>query len=297
MRRACSIFLLSVLVGTHTASARELTEKSIRELRLMVVEFINQDRENASTPPVVYSEPLSLLADAHCREMLREGYTSHWNRAGWKPYMRYSQGGITDHTSENISSLSSTRFEVTFDAVKAALTERHEGLIGEVPPYDQHRKNILDPHHTHVGIGVAYSKAGLRMIQIFARRYVSLEPIPTKQGPSSSVQLKGKVLEPGLDLQAISVFYEPLPEEMSLAQLMGTYSYALPADEKIYRTRLPSIMRYADGTRGSVEVRGRSFSQTISIPSRKGVYTLVVWLEKENEVRGFTATNATVFVE
>ena len=65
----------------------------------------------------------------------------------------------------------------------------------------------------------------------------------------------------------------------------------------IYRTRLPSIMRYADGTRGSVEVRGRSFSQTISIPSRKGVYTLVVWLEKESETRGFMATNATVFVE
>ena len=105
------------------------------------------------------------------------------------------------------------------------------------------------------------------------------------------------MLVPGYDLQAISVFYEPLPEEMSLAQLMGTYSYSLPVDEKIYRTRLPSIMRYADGTRGSVEVRGRSFSQTISIPSRKGVYTLVVWLERESEIRGFTVTNATVFVE
>ena len=263
----------------------------------MVVEFINQDREKASAQPVVYSEPLSLLADEHCREMLREGYTSHWNRAGWKPYMRYSQGGVTDHTSENIASMNSTGFEVSFDSVKAELTARHESLIGEEPPYDQHRQNILDPHHTHVGIGVAYSRAGLRMIQIFARRYVSLEPIPKRQGRSSSVQLKGQVLVPGYDLQAISVFYEPLPEEMSLAQLMGTYSYALPADEKIYRTRLPSIMRYADGTRGSVEVRGQSFSQTISIPSRKGVYTLVVWLEKESEIRGFTATNITVFVE
>ncbi len=297
MRLVFGISLLSFLVGTQPESARELTEKSIRELRLMVVEFINQDRLKASARPVVYSEPLSLLADEHCREMLREGYTSHWNRAGWKPYMRYSQGGVTDHTSENIASMNSTGFEVSFDSVKAELTARHESLIGEEPPYDQHRQNILDPHHTHVGIGVAYSRAGLRMIQIFARRYVSLEPIPARQGPSASVQLKGKLLVPGYDLQAISVFYEPLPEEMSLAQLMGTYSYALPADEKIYRTRLPSIMRYADGTRGSVDVRGRSFSQTISFPSRKGVYTLVVWLEKENEVRGFTATNATVFVE
>lgn len=297
MRLICAISLLSVLLGNQPAPARELTEKSIRELRLMVVEFINQDREMASAPPVTYSEPLSLLADEHCRELLREGYTSHWNRAGWKPYMRYSQGGITDHTSENISSLNSTGFEVSFDAVKAALTARHEGLIGEQPPYDLHRRNILDPIHTHVGVGMAYSTAGLRMIQIFARRYVSLDPIPRKQGPSSSVQLKGKVLQPGYDLQAISVFYEPLPEEMSLAQLMGTYSYGFPDDERIYRTRLPSIMRYADGTRGSVEVRGRSFSQTIKIPSRKGVYTLVVWLEKESGIRGFMATNATVFVE
>ena len=297
MRLVCGISLLSVLLGNQSASARELTEKSIRELRLMVVEFINQDREIASAAPVVYSESLSLLADEHCREMLQEGYTSHWNRAGLKPYMRYSQGGVTDHTSENISSLNSTGFDVSFDSVKTEMAARHEGLIGEEPPYDQHRRNILDPRHTHVGIGVAYSKTGLRMIQIFARRYVSLEPIPATQGPSSRVQLKGKVLEPGYDLQAISVFYEPLPEEMSLAQLMGTYSYALPADEKIYRTRLPSMMRYADGTRGSVAVRGRSFSRTVSIPARKGVYTLVVWLEKESEIRGFMATNATVFVE
>ena len=297
MRLLCGISLLSILLGSQTAPARELTEKSIRELRLMVVEFINQDRKKASAPPAAYSETLSKLADEHCREMLREGYTSHWNQAGWKPYLRYSQGGVTDHTSENISSLNSTGFKVSFDSVKAEMTARHEGLIGEEPPYDQHRRNILDPLHTHVGIGVAYNKAGLRMIQIFAKRYVSLEPIPPKQGPSSGIQLKGKVLEPGYELQAISVFYEPLPEEMSLAQLMGTYSYGLPADEKIYRTRLPTMMRYADGTRGSVQVRGRSFSQTISIPSRKGVYTLVVWLEKKSEVRGFMATNATVFVE
>ena len=263
----------------------------------MVVEFINQDRKKASAPPVAYSESLSLLADQHCWEMLREGYASHWNRAGWKPYMRYSQSGITDHTSENISSMNSTRFEVSFDSVKAELTARHEGLIGEQPPYDSHRRNILDPHHTHVGVGMAYSTAGLRMIQIFVRQYVSLEPIPRKQEPSSSVQLKGKVLQPGYQLQVISVFYEPLPEEMSLAKLMGTYSYGLPGDERIYRTRLPSIMRYADGTRGSVEVRGRSFSQTIKIPARRGVYTLVVWLEKESETKGFMATNATVFVE
>ena len=297
MRLFCGISLLSILLGSQTAPARELTEKSIRELRLMVVEFINQDRKKASAPPVAYSETLSKLADEHCREMLREGYTSHWNRAGWKPYMRYSQGGVTDHTSENISSLNSTGFKVSFDSVKAEMTARHEGLIGEEPPYDQHRRNILDPLHTHVGIGVAYNKAGLRMIQIFAKRYVRLEPIPRKQEPSSAVQLKGKVLQPGYEFQAISVYYEPLPEEMSLAQLMGTYSYALPDDEKIYWVRLPLRMRYGDGTRGSVQVRGRSFSQTISIPSRKGVYTFVVWVQKKSGVRGVTATNATVFVE
>ena len=92
--------------------------------------------------------------------MLREGYASHWNRAGWKPYMRYSQGGVTDHTSENISSLNSTGFEVSFDSVKAEMTARHEGLIGEEPPYDQHRRNILDPRHTHVGIGRGLQQGG-----------------------------------------------------------------------------------------------------------------------------------------
>ena len=56
-------------------------------------------------------------------------------------------------------------------------------------------------------------------------------------------------------------------------------------------------MRYGDGTQGSVEAYGRSFSQTIPIPARKGVYTVLVWLQKKLGDRAFMATNATIFVE
>ena len=83
---------------------------------------------------------------------------------------------------------------------------------------------------------------------------------------------------------------------MSPARLMASYSYGFPDDERTYRTRLPMRLRYGDGTQVSIEVYDRSFYQTISIPSRKRVYTLVVWIQKKLGDRAF-ATNATVFVK
>ena len=264
----------------------------------MVVEFINQDRRKLAIPPVEFSEDLSRLADDHCWEMLQKGYASHWNRAGWKPYMRYSQGGILDHTSENISSMTTTDFQVTFGSLQAELGVRHESLISEKAPRDMHRKSILNVRHTHVGIGLAYGTRGVRMIEIFSSgRYVSLWPLPQRVRPSSKLELNGKILKTGYELQAISLFYDALPKKQSGVEFMATGSYDFPDNESIFRPRLSKERIYEDGTRGSVKVWGRSFSQTISIPSQKGVYTVVIWIQDRVAEQPFMVANASLFVE
>ncbi len=98
-----------MLLAMVAASAFLLSGADIREaprdVKLRLVEQINADRQAAGLDAVEFSEELSKAADAHCQEMLAEDYTSHWNRAGWKPYLRYAQAGIRDATSENIHSV------------------------------------------------------------------------------------------------------------------------------------------------------------------------------------------------
>ena len=280
-------------------AAEPISAGKILELKLMMVEFINQDREKTSVDPVLFSEELSQMADAHCRELLDSKYTSHWNLAGWKPYMRYSQEGFVDQTSENISSMDITHMEVSPQRLRQEMAVRHQSMLNEKPPKDSHRRSILDPRHTHVGIGLAYSNQGIRLIEVFADRYVQVEPLPPRLKPSGRVFLSGKLLKRGYEVQAVSIFYEPIPRARSLVELAGTYTYSLPDDERILRPKLPQGLRYAppDSGRGEVEIHGRRFSCPIRVGKDPGVYTLVVWVQGKYEGKAFIATNISIFVE
>jgi hypothetical protein len=83
----------------------------------------------------------------------------------------------------------------------------------------------------------------------------------------------------GAEFFSISVFYEPLPREMSVEELRATFSYGLPQEEWIERPKL-SGARYADGTRGNVTVDAAgNFSAPLVFWKRKpGVYTVAVWV-------------------
>ena len=291
---------LSLFLASPIAFAGEpISANKILELKLMLVEFINQDREKASVDPVLFSEELSRMADMHCRELLDNKYTSHWNRAGWKPYMRYSQEGLVDQTSENISSMDINHMEVSAQRIKQEMTVRHQSMVNEKPPRDYHRRSILDPRHTHVGIGLAYSELGIRLIEVFADRYVEVAPLPRRLKPSGRVFLSGKLLKRGYEVQAVSIFYEPLPRPLSLIELAGTYIYGLPDDERILRPKLPQGLRYAppDSGTGEVEIQGSRFSCPIPLGKDPGVYTLVVWVQGKYEGKAFVATNISIFVE
>lgn len=283
----------SALAGEPIGAAR------ILELKLMLVEFINQDREKVSVDPVLFSEELSQMADKHCRELLDSNYTSHWNQAGWKPYMRYSQEGFVDQTSENISSMDINQMEVSPQRLKQEMAARHQSLVSEKPPHDLHRRSILNPLHTHVGIGLAYSNRGVRLIEVFADRYVKVKPLPRRLKPSEETFLEGKLLKRRYEVQAVSIFYAPTPKPLSLMELAGTFMCGLPDDERILRPKLPGGLRYAppDSGTGEVDVQGRRFSCPIKVGKEPGVYTLVVWIQHKFEGKAFMATNISILVE
>ncbi|MGH9794872.1 MAG: CAP domain-containing protein [Candidatus Acidiferrales bacterium] len=265
-----------------------------RELRLRLLEVINSDRRAAGARPVEYSDELAKAADAHCREMLAGDYTSHWDRNGWKPYLRYSAAGIRDSTSENVHAMWTTHFRE--DRLWDYLLEGHQGFMAEQPPNHGHRRSVLNPRHTHVGVGVAYNGSGLRMVVVFGGRYAQLDPLPLRAKLNDSLTVRGKLLRPSDKLLGIAIFYEPLPKPMSRAELGTTYSYGLPNEERMKRPRLPPGHRYMDGTVGTVFIAGRQFETPLSFwKGKPGVYTVAVWV-KPGKADAFIGATASVIV-
>ncbi len=59
-----------------------------------------------------------------------------------------------DHVSENAAMRWSSILMVeNFESVKELIISAHMAMYNERPPNDGHRKNILNPWHTHVGLG------------------------------------------------------------------------------------------------------------------------------------------------
>jgi len=288
--------------GAQQIPAQEITDEAIRGLKLKLVDRINIDRRAAGVPPVAFLDELSIPADEHCREMLAFDYTSHWNRTGLKPYMRYSLAGITDHTSENIASLFDTRFDPTLSQLEKETANRHDSFMSEKPPADLHRKAVLDPRHTHVGIGMAFGRNRLKLIEVFAHRYVRINPLPSRVNLSDKLLLSGKILVEGFEVQGISVFYEPLPEKRPIEILRALRSYGLPDDRQTNRPMLRKPYFYEDGSMGDVQIRGSDFTCPISFYRNKpGVYTIAVWLKGAGgsaaaTSSAFMATNICIFV-
>lgn len=269
-----------------------------RDLKLRLVEEINRDRKAAGLQPVEYSEELSLAADAHCREMLRESYVSHWNRAGWKPYMRYSLAGIQDYTAENIWSLWKSDLDTSRDALWQQVQAGHQSFMAERPPDDGHRQSILSPRHTNVGIGLAFDQQGIRLIEVFGARYAKLKPLPARATLKDKLKIKGQIADHNLKLFGVAIYCEPLPQPMSREELRETYAYSLPEEHFMERVWL-GAGQYSDGSEGSVYL-GASGQFSLALQFWKkapGIYTIGVWLQDRKGGKPFLGAMTSVFVE
>lgn len=291
--------LCCALVFLATGVFAQSGDSGLDEVRKLVFDRINRDRTAAGRKPVAYAPELSAAADRHAAEMVREDYSSHWNRAGWKPYMRYSQAGIRDATAENVAAYWCSGCAFNLQKLRSEALNSHQSFMDEEPPLDGHRKSILDPAHTHAGIGLAFSNTGFRMIELFSGRYVELEALPLRVKLHQNFRVRGRVQARDMELLSISVFYEPLPEPMTPAQLKQTYSYGLPDEERSERpSLLGTFRRYTDGTLGTVEMGAGGWFQVPLVfwKQRPGVYTIAVWIRREKEA-AFIAATASMFVE
>jgi len=291
--------LLNAGSGTVTSRARAIRFDGIDivSIKKYHLERINRDRKAFNLPPVEYDRLASEVADAHCRDMLEHDYFSHWSRDGSKPYMRYSQAGGNDAIVENLSRLWDASLVPSNQQINEILDRFQDRIMAERPPFDGHRKNVLDPDHTHVGIGLAIGLEHVYLAQEFINRHVQIENLPRRANFSDTIIIKGRPLDRQSKIGAISIYYEPLPQPMTIDQLKRTNAYSLPDEEFTLRPRLPTGHYYLDGSKGVITIAPDGSFQAPLVLWRKqpGIYTIVVWLERDD--RNFVATNISIRVE
>lgn len=126
------------------------------ETRLLL--RVNDAREKAGLPRLTPHLGLARVARAHSLEMVRQGYFGHRSPSRGGLARRLAAAGLGQiPASENL-------------ALASGPAQAHDALM--LSP--SHRRNILDPNMTHLGVGAAYDarQALVYFTQIFARPHL-----------------------------------------------------------------------------------------------------------------------------
>ncbi len=232
-----------------TASAMAVSEQ-----QQILLQLINSDRAKNGLKPVLLDLPLSAVAERHAREMAENGYLSHWNMAGVGPDVRAGQAGLTDVALENAYALSGN---IGPSLTRVQLADAQESWMNS----PGHRTNILDPLHTHVGVGVWFdARAGqMRAVQLFANHYVTIEGCPIQTVPGSKIVLSGRQL-PGVKGVFTDLAYQPAPRPLSVTEIVQK--------PRVYASEAQSVARFAT----PAVMSGDAFRAEITIPREAGIY-------------------------
>lgn len=107
----------------------------------LMVELINESRVEFGLKPLAYDKGLTTETRQHSQDMIDHQFFSHTGSDGSQPHERMQAAGYQERMyAENIA-------YGQYSSIYA-----HEGLMNSLG----HRKNILNPDLTHVGVGVAF---------------------------------------------------------------------------------------------------------------------------------------------
>jgi len=100
--------------------------------------LINHDRRGAGLEPLIWDNRLAAIARSHSREMADRRYVAHLSPTTGDADARVRAAGLAfSLVSENV-------------AQEGAPKQAHQGFMGS----PGHRANVLNPHLTHVGVGI-----------------------------------------------------------------------------------------------------------------------------------------------
>jgi uncharacterized protein YkwD len=306
-----ALLTIAFTFGATLAQGEGAADETRMTLRAQLLRMINHDRAKFGLKPVQLDTQASAIADAYCQAQIRNKTTGHFTIDGEAPYMRYSFAGGNDGVSENAAAWSAN-YGFGDRALYDMLRRSEAAMMGELAPHDGHRRTILDPTATHVGIGLAWERGEFRFTQEFVRRYVEwIRPLPRTADVSQPVLCSGHAVR-GYDVEAITVHHEALPQPMGAVTANAIASYRLPETRRQYLPRLRGRFtqrigggirevreEYSDGSRGDFQVApDGKFAFAVPLPDGPGVYTVVVWVRPHGSTGdAIPASNVSIKVE
>lgn len=264
---------------TETSPAPSRPEDPVK---LGVWKRINVDRAAAGLPPVAWDEAASRVADAFCAEQVREGTRGHFLENGIPPYARTGLAGIFGMGAENSVAWTSSATSFEQPPLSLALSGQ-AAMLAEKPPNDGHRRTILDPDVTHVGVGWAQGAGRFRMAEEFLTRHLASMTLERVARGPLTILVQGQPVS-GQQFAFVTLANEPSPKHLTKAQANARTRYSYPEARLAYVPEGIKSMRVVD-TETQDRVRlssGGDFSFRFT-PTASGLWTIVVYTSSSHE--------------
>jgi uncharacterized protein YkwD len=253
---------------------------------------LNLLRSAAGLGPVHRDAQAGEAARLHAQDMLARGYFSHWNPEGLKPTRRYNLIGGFHALGENIY-----YFHGPFSGVEGMVDEALEKLMAS----EGHRKTILNPAYTHVGLYLAASglRGDLYVAQEFIARVGGEYRCPLKAAVGQMIEFAGRYDPYHYSFENIIIGWEPRAQPRDLLWLSRTGSYrdgdrlvaGYTANPQLEFKDLPT---YRDVTVNAQEGWFKS-GVRLNYKGAEGMYYVFLWLR--NTATGQPVLAATVSVD
>jgi uncharacterized protein YkwD len=256
--------------------AHATAEERFQEFARRILALVNQDRQTARAGSLVVDAQAARFAEAEAARLVAEGRFDHHAADGSKPYQRWGRSGGTARVAENLYRLTARegRAYMLFDPADA-----HERLMRS----SGHRRNVLDPMHTGVGIAVAFDPGhnSVVVVEEFVDRHVVVEPGDRVWRAGDARALRGRMLDgSGLEPWLAVLYREPAPGSAAARREAGRHSYTEGSDE--------AVLILAGSELGFVRETGE-FNLRVRVPptAAPGPYTLVLYVvPRERAARG-----------
>lgn len=251
--------------------------ESVPDAKAELLAVINAERKAHGAGPLAYDLLGAKVGDEFCEDAARNRTNGHWDLAGRAPYLRWALAGGVDHHAQNFAAESRTGYGFT-ESPAALLKKMHALFMAETPPDDGHRRTVLDPIWTHVGIGFAIVGGEMRMTEEYSRRVLEWAELPAGTAKAGRGARVAFGLPRGWNVGGIEVAWEELPKPMSRAEIARRGSYGLPPAWRMLRPHPPPGARWASGESGSFRASaGGRVEVVVPLDRGPGHYYLVVY--------------------
>jgi Cysteine-rich secretory protein family len=241
-----------------------------------VFQKINEDRVRAGLAPVAWDDAVSRVADEFCARQVAERTRGHFLMDGIPPYARTGFAGIFGKGAENSVSWLTSASSFTEPSVALALSG-HRDMMSEEPPADGHRRTILNPEMTHVGVGYAVDHGRFQMAQEFLVRGLERLSFRVSNEAHPSAMFEGQPRSHRV-VRFVTIAWEASPRFITREEANSRITYAYPKPFLAYVPEGEIRVHVSDTqTQDRLQVRrDGSFSFAFS-PPEPGLYTFLLY--------------------